>query len=76
MITKEEFEEYCCKNNLRCHFEDKYEPERSLKSNWNNNNLFIVLCCYGYIETIKWLWSLGNIDIYTNDEYPILPTYL
>ena len=54
MITKREFEEYCSKNNL--------------KSDWNNNDLFIILCCYGYIETLKWLYTKEIINIHTNNE--------
>jgi len=68
MITKEEFEKYCSKNNLRYEFKNKYYQEEHLKSDWNCNNLFIVLCCYGYIETLKWLLSLEEINIHINNE--------
>jgi len=67
MITKIDFEEYCKKNNLRYKFEDKHYEEIIL-THWNNNNLFIVLCCYGYIETAKWLLTLGEINIHLNNE--------
>jgi hypothetical protein len=69
VIKKEEFEEYCIKNNLRYKFENKYYQEQLLKLNWNIEDLFIVLCCYGYIETIKWFVKLCNIDIHFRNEY-------
>jgi len=73
MITKEEFKKYCITHNLRYEFDVDGENISEelldfLESNWNNNNLFSVLCYYGYIETLKWLWTLGEINIHTNDE--------
>jgi hypothetical protein len=68
MITKKEFVEYCRNNNLRYKFENIFPCESLLKSNWNNNNLFIVLCYHGYIETMKWLWTKGEINIHANNE--------
>ena len=66
-ITKEAFEEYCRNNNLRYKFENKFYEEKLLKSNWNNN-LLIVLCRYGYIETLKWLLTKEEINIHANNE--------
>jgi len=68
MITKEEFEEYCSKNNLRYKFENKYCQEYRLKSNWNIIDLFMVLCRYGYIETLKWFLTKEKINIHGNNE--------
>jgi hypothetical protein len=64
MVTKEEFEEYCRNNDLRYKFESKYWRENYLKSYWNTNDLFMVLCYYGYIETIKWFLALEKINIH------------
>jgi len=66
MITKKAFKEYCRKNNLRYEFKNEYY-KGLLRSNWNDN-LFCVLCCNGYIETLKWLLTLGEINIHANDE--------
>ena len=68
MITKEKFEEYCSKNNLRYKFNYKHYAERELLKNWNNNILFIVLCQYGYLETLKWILTIEKINIHINDE--------
>jgi len=68
MITKEEFEEYCSNNNLRYKFKNEYQQEDDLKLDWNNDNLFRVLCCYGYIETLKWFLTLGEINIHVYNE--------
>jgi len=69
MITKEEFEEYCRTNNLRYKFKhEDYHEEFVLKYNWNLNNLFCMLCRYGYIETLKWILTLGEINIHENEE--------
>jgi len=70
MITTKEFKEYCKKNNLRYEFE--FEDS---KYKWSNESLFIVLCKYGYIETIKWLYSLVNINIHSNDEEAFIESY-
>jgi len=64
VIIHGEFEKYCSKNNLRYKF--KFEKDPTYK--WSNESLFIVLCRYGYIETIKWLYSIVNIDIHSNNE--------
>jgi len=73
MITKEEFEEYCRNNDLRYRFKNKYYLENNLKINWNITDLFIVLCCYGYIETLKWLIEITKknnetINIHKENE--------
>jgi len=68
MITKEEFEEYCRTHNLRYKF-DKFCEEILLAQNWNKYSLFILLCYYGYIETLKWLYTKEEINIHAEDEY-------
>ena len=67
MITKEEFERYCDEHRLRRTFDKHYLFEYLLNENWNEW-IFITTCAYGYIETAKWLYSLGAVDIHIQDE--------
>jgi len=73
MITRKEFKKYCKKNNLRYKFRDEYYLEDCLKSDWNITDLFVILCYYGYKETIEWLTEISKkngemINIHTNNE--------
>ena len=68
MITKEEFERYCDEHELRRTFDKRYWIEYLLDENWNEW-IFFTICSYGYVETAKWLYSLGNIDIHTENEF-------
>jgi hypothetical protein len=33
------------------------------------NDMFLKACEYGYLEMVKWLYSLGRINIHIHDEY-------
>jgi len=65
MISRKEFEEYCIKNGLRYKYDDEWNNYSN--QNWNRN-IFCCLCASGYIETAKWLYSLGGIDIHINND--------
>ena len=68
MITEDEFERYCDEHELRRTFDKHYWFEYQLYENWNER-VFIAICVHGYVETAKWLYSLGNIDIHPKQEF-------
>jgi hypothetical protein len=66
MVTKEEFESYCRKHNLR--YENKINCyDNELNENFNGF-IFIIVCCNGYFETVKWLSTLKKINIHADEE--------
>jgi hypothetical protein len=68
MVTKKEFEKYCKDHSFRYNFDKNYghelgfSIEENLEVNFNKW-IFIVVSCYGYIETAEWLSTLKEIDI-------------
>jgi len=64
MLTKEEFETYCKKNNLRYEF-----PYLKLSVFYDyldkkfDEYIFITCCAYGYLETLKWLKTLKKNNV-------------
>jgi len=62
MITKKAFEKYCCKHGLKYQCEDDFLNSK-LNEDWNKY-IFSYLCGCGFLETAKWLYSMGGIDIH------------
>jgi len=66
MITRVEFENHCIKYGLRYRHDNDFW-NKLLNENWNEN-ILCYLCVSGYIETAKWLVSLGGVDIHADND--------
>jgi hypothetical protein len=69
MITKEKFELYCKEHNIIHNFTGKCFHEIFLRNNFDEKQIFIVVCYYGLLEVAKWIYSSCNINVHVfNDE--------
>ena len=41
----------------------------------SNDKAFSGSCSYGHLETAKWLYSLGGIDIHADNDFAILKSH-